>query len=352
MPPDLRELGAGVRVAILDTGVDVDHQDLTECIERSYNFNSSLSDDLVDRDGHGTHVAGIIAGNGVSSRGAYSGLAPAAKLLVHKITGGRRGLEADAAAGVLAAIAAKADIINYSHGHRPNVDPPPWLWADTSNVLEDAFRLAEERGIMCVVAAGNCGPAPGSVTRPGGLQSVLTVGAQGLDQRVAPHSGRGPFMRSATLLSGQVVRYDPTYQPVIRVKKPDIVLPGERIASLRALATPRDGAADVQDPIHIEMSGTSQATAVATGLAAALLSLAKRHGISLGANPGRTLRKLFIVAASPLQFGDAQDYGNGTVKWPNLQATLSEFARDPQFKELVLNDSMLRLLEEYPPRLI
>lgn len=344
--------GEGVRVAVLDSGIDPDHPDLVDRFDlaSSRTFTSTYTD-LLDRSSHGTHVAGIIGGSGAASNGVYRGIAPKCTLLVFKIAHLAAGLEASAAAAVEAAIDAGAHIINYSHGIRPRagIYPPPWTWSPHRSVLEDALRLASERGILSVVAAGNEGPAPGSITRPGGLKCVLTVGALGLDQHVWPNSSQGPYRTMAGLRAGEVVRYDHVlHQAAIAIRKPDVVVPGERVtapASRHVREVANDEAnLELQDPLYVAYTGTSHATAVMSGLAACLLALAWEKGVSLGANPGQTLRRIIAHSARPLEVGTVSDFGSGSVIWPILQATLADYATDPEFRAIILEGAGPRLL--------
>jgi subtilisin family serine protease len=265
-------------------------------------------------------------------------------------------MDFDALEGIEAAIEADVHIINFSHGLRRLPGHPPWIWSKTLSVFEEAFVEAERRGLLCVVAAGNeanpLGRAlPGSITCPGGLECVLTVGALDGGSNVLEMSGRGPYYRSAKLRPGQVVRYDHElhHREAITIAKPDVVVLGDQVTSLRSRHSRRsrrsDDPRDFGDPRLVAMSGTSQATAAVSGLAACLVSLAIEHHIDLGPVPGRTLHRLIRCAARPLSRGTARDFGEGTLKWPILQSTLSDFATDPQFREMILSGPGLRLLD-------
>lgn len=341
--------GRGIRIAILDTGVDSEHPDLQERVdlEKSATFAClSTHNDILDRNGHGTHVAGIIAGSGKASNGLYRGVAPNSQLIIYKIASEARGAESNAIAAIGAAISAKVDILNYSHGYSPMraVGHPPWLWPTETNPVEDAFEAARQAGILCVVAAGNEGPASGSITRPGGLESVLTVGSITPDGNVLESSSRGPYHTSGDLRSGGVTRYDPDVHRNVKTRaKPDVVAPGHCVCGPRTRHGPPP-ISELEDPDYILMSGTSQATAAVTGLAACLLELSRSEKIDLGPSPARTLHRILCRGASPLASGSSSDVGSGRLNWPMIQATLAEFAGDAQLRRVILEDQPLRLL--------
>lgn len=331
--------GRGVRVAVLDTGIDASHADVGGQFDVAASRSFAERADLEDRNGHGTHIAGIIGGTGKASGGLYRGLAPECDLIVYKIANQRRALEGNAIAAIEAAIDARADIINYSHGFVPSSDvhPPPWLWPRSHALIEHAFQLASEAGILCVVAAGNCGPNEGSITRPGGLPCVLTVGSVDRRHRPLPASGQGPFRRSESVRIGDVVRYDRfLHLTVEEYRKPDVVAPGV-VCAARAIDSPYDDTTDERDPLYTTMNGTSQATAVVSGLAALLLELVARNGVDLGPSRARTLHRLFRHAAIPTREGDA---GTGIPIWPNLVGVLRDFASDPSYRTQVLHDGL------------
>ncbi|MFD4669369.1 S8 family peptidase [Lentzea sp. NPDC058450] len=231
--------GKGVKVAVLDTGVDNTHPDLADREIGERNFSSSA--DNVDRYGHGTHVASIVAGTGAKSGGKYHGVAPEAQILDVKVLGDNgSGNDSGIIAGMEWAVEQGAQIINMSLGgyDTPEVDP-----------LEEAVnRLTADKGALFVVAAGNLGPSARTIGSPGSATSALTVGAVDRDDEIAEFSARGPS-QSGTL-------------------KPDLTAPGVGIvAALHA-------AGKIGPPVaegYTALDGTSMATPHVAG-AAALLS--------------------------------------------------------------------------------
>ena len=216
--------GTGVGVAIVDSGVTTWHDDLgSDRVVRFVDF-VSFQPDAYDDYGHGTHVAGIIAGNGHDSGGRRRGIAPGATLLVEKVLDGSgEGYISNVIAAIDYAVANKDSlglrVINLSVAagvyESFNTDP-----------LTLAAKRAVEAGIVVVSAAGNLGrnakgaPQYGRIGAPGNAPWVITVGASShmgtasrADDTVAGFSSRGP---SAIDFSA----------------KPDLVAPGVGIESL------------------------------------------------------------------------------------------------------------------------
>ena len=100
------------------------------------------------------------------------------------------------------------------------------------------------------------------------------------------------------------------------------------------------GDPDLEDPHYVLMRGTSQATAVVSGLAALLLEVVRSRQIDLGSQPVRTLRRLF--ASAPMLPRDAtrEEAGSGLPIWPNLRAVLEDFATDSQYRDQVLHGAL------------
>ncbi|MDQ7910509.1 S8 family serine peptidase [Phytohabitans sp. ZYX-F-186] len=232
--------GAGVTVAVLDTGIDTAHPDLAGKVSESRNF--SETPEAGDTVGHGTHVASTIAGSGAASAGKYKGVAPDATLLSGKVCETSFCSESAMLAGMEWAAAEKgADVVNFSigGGDTPEIDP-----------LEEAINtLTAEHGTLFVVAAGNSGSADGTVESPGSAEAALTVGAVDKSEELAGFSSRGPRVGDDGL-------------------KPDITAPGVDIVAARAAGTA------MGDPVgeqYTTASGTSMATPHVTGAAALLV---------------------------------------------------------------------------------
>jgi serine protease AprX len=255
--PDARALGydgAGVTVAILDTGV-FPVPDLAGRIKAVADFTPE--GDGLDRYGHGTHMAGLIAGNGTSSGGAWSGVAPRAKVVSVKVAGVDGSTDVSVViAGLQWVVANRSEfnikILNLSFGtdsKQPySIDP-----------LDYAVEQVWSSGVLVVVAAGNGGSGAGTINKPADDPYVVSVGAgdaKGTTDRsddvVAPFSARGPTQDG--------------------VSKPDVAAPGITLVSNRISGS----TIDVQhllaslDQYYMKGTGTSQATAVVSGVAALL----------------------------------------------------------------------------------
>jgi serine protease AprX len=237
--------GRGIGVAVIDTGV-APHPDLVKPSNRIIAFKDYINEkrDPYDDSGHGTHVAGCIAGNGFGSEGKYSGIAPEANIIAIKTLNAEGSGDAS---DVIAAIQWVLDnrarynikVLNLSLGSKPQ--------SLSYSPIDKAVATAWERGMTVICAAGNEGPGRQTISSPGICPEVITVGA--LDDRattftkddtIASFSSRGPTKRM--------------------VAKPDIVAPGVDIISL---AVPvRD------DKLYKSLSGTSMATPIVSGCAA------------------------------------------------------------------------------------
>jgi subtilisin family serine protease len=140
--------GKGVKVAIVDTGIDPNHPDFANRIAQMKDFTGEGPG---DNNGHGTHVAGIIGGSGAASNGKYKGVAPDCLFFTAKVLRGNgAGSTSDVMAGIEWAVQQGAQVVNLSLGSNGACDG-----SDALSTLCDA---AVSRGIVMCIAAGNAGP--------------------------------------------------------------------------------------------------------------------------------------------------------------------------------------------------
>ncbi len=263
--------GSGVGVATIDSGVTAWHEDLEGRVAHFADFVSSKALPYDDY-GHGTHVAGIIAGSGRDSDGAHRGIAPGAHLVVLKaldVSG--NGLTSQVIAAIDYAITNRVlyniRVLNLSVAAGVYES----YWKDP---LTLAARRAVDAGIIVVAAAGNHGRGPngrpqsGGISSPGNAPWVLTIGAahdlgtaDRRDDIVAGFSSRGP-----AAIDG--------------MSKPDLIAPGVAIESTTdagsALfaANPRSriwGTAKTSNEPYLSLTGTSMAAPVVAGVIALMI---------------------------------------------------------------------------------
>jgi len=281
---DLGFDGAGVGVAIIDSGVSTWHDDLTyqgndpsvrvvggQRVAKFVDFVNGRTT-AYDDYGHGTHVAGIIAGNGYDSYGSKAGIAPGAHLVSLKV------LNANGAGYVSDVIAALDWAIQNRLAYNIRVVNLSVGAPVTESYLTDPLTLAAKRavdaGIVVVAAAGNMGrnaagqTVYGGITAPGNAPWVLTVGAystQGTitrrDDVMAPYSSHGPT----------AIDY---------VAKPDVVAPGTGIVSLSDATSTMyqlkaayllNGSRPTSYKPYLSLSGTSMAAPMVAGTVALML---------------------------------------------------------------------------------
>ncbi|HET6958536.1 MAG TPA: S8 family peptidase [Vicinamibacterales bacterium] len=275
--------GAGVGVAIIDSGITSWHDDLTNNSSKLFPYGNQRVSKFVDfvgnrtlpydDNGHGSHVAGIIGGNGYDSRGEKTGIAPGASLISLKVLDAHgQGSISNmiAALGWVAANATKYNIrvVNMSVGAGIYES----YWTDP---LTLATKALTDKGITVVAAAGNIGKNGngqlqyGGITAPGNAPWVLTVGASSTmgtltrsDDQMADFSSSGP----------SAVDFE---------AKPDLVAPGVGTVSLsvpgstfyleKATALLTGNLLNLTSKPYLALSGTSMAAPVVSGTVALML---------------------------------------------------------------------------------
>jgi subtilisin family serine protease len=279
-------LGDGVKVAVIDSGIDSTHPDLEGQVTAQKNF---VADEEDDRDyvGHGTHVASVIAGTGTLSQGRYLGVAPHAQLIDAKACTLQGGcLESAILESFEWAADQGARIINVSFGA-----------SDTrgEDLIEAAVnKLSKERGVLVVAAAGNDFVFGFTVGSPASADAALAVGALSAFELPSDFSQRGRL--------GELTL------------KPELVAPGENIVAARSSAMEgglQGGIQSGEEPAdgYFTASGTSMAAPHVSG-AAALLS--QRHPEW----QGDKLKAVLMGSAQLLDGQPALAQGAGLVNIP------------------------------------
>lgn len=245
--------GSGITIAVLDTGIGR-HPDL---LGRTLCFRDFLGKRnlMYDDNGHGTHVCGILCGSGRLSHGSYRGLAPGARLVVGKVLDERGdGLTEHMLNGLDWVLSVKdryaIRILNISVGIGSLEEKGKEL------ALQEKIDMVWESGILVVCAAGNKGPADGSISSVGGSARVVTVGCHD-----------GSFRKDNP---GRCELYSGRGEAGAAVRKPDVVAPGTDIVSCNANCFGLHGH---MRNVYVAKSGTSMATPIVS--AAAALALQK-----------------------------------------------------------------------------
>ena len=269
--------GTGIKVAVVDTGIDPEHPDFGTRIMLAQDFTGGKPD-ASDGHGHGTHVASIVAGSGEASGGRYMGMAPQAHLLIAKVLDDSgNGMTSTVMAGVDWAVAQGAQVINLSLG---SAGP-----SDGADPLATICNAAVDNGVVVCVAAGNAGPEPGSIGSPGSAAKVITVGATDDQDQLSAFSSHGPTA------DGRI--------------KPDLCFPGVGIIAARAHGS---SMGSIVDAYYTSVSGTSMATPHASGIAAQLLEALP------GASPAEIKRRLTANALPLGLAANAQGAGRGDAR--------------------------------------
>lgn len=236
--------GKGVAIAILDTGI-YPHPDLKERIIAFKDIINGKDGISYDDMGHGSHCAGDAAGNGKLSKGVYKGSAPEANLVGIKVLDKEgSGSDSEIIKGIEWVVENKdrynIKVMNMSFGEETTT-------SYVNDPLSKTIEIAANKGIISVISAGNDGPFPQTIKRPGNTPCAVTVAAfddNGTitreDDKIAPFSGRGPT-------------------PVDLLDKPNIATPGVWIKSTG------DG------DYYYNSSGTSMAAPIMAGIIACLI---------------------------------------------------------------------------------
>ncbi len=266
--------GKGVTVAVVDTGIDVNHPDLDDLDENPLTNDPKVVSwiDYVnsypspyDDHGHGTHVAGTISGTGAN--GIRTGVAPGTKLIAAKVFSEEGyGYTSDVILAFEWAVNNNADIISYSGG------------SSHQEIYTTAINNVVAAGVVPVIAAGNSGPGSNTISCPGDEINSIAIGATDSSDTIAYFSSRGPVT-----LGGQ------TYI------KPDVSAPG-----LNIISTFPGGGYDY-------MSGTSMATPHVSGTAALMLE----NNPSL--TPSRVKQILEGTSVDRGSTGKDNSYGSGRI---------------------------------------
>ncbi len=197
---DLGYAGEGIKVAVIDTGVNCENPYINCAGGYDFKNNDAYP---TDSHGHGTHVSGIIASNHTT----YRGVAPEALIVPYKVcnTGTDCSLTAILAALERAA-EDKVDVISMSLGGSGSAD----------DIISEVISNLTNQNIIVVVSAGNNGPGINTIGSPGSAPDAITVGAYQINGSIADFSSRGPIAYSSNLLAGI---------------KPDLIAPGVNIIS-------------------------------------------------------------------------------------------------------------------------
>lgn len=338
---DLGFNGAGIVVAVLDSGVDTDHPDLQNQIIGFKDFINSYDDmtpgdgiDGYDDNGHGTACAWNVVGDGTASGGNLTGVAPGASVLAIKILDDEGvGDDSVIAQGIEFAVLNGADVISLSVGGE---------WIDDTSIVDlsvEASEVAIAADISVVTAAGNSGPQAFSINSPGIVEESITVGASVDDTSVIAFSSVGPVLRTESEPSGYSA-------------KPDVVAPGYGVVS--GLAEDANSLEYIPynytqyGDSYTQWAGTSASTPMIAG---AVAILAQRH-LLLTTDEAKTS---LMASATDLDL-DPMVQGWGLVNVTRA----SEFLLDPsrnltimtprRFPTLPWSDTVLIVGDERPPQ--
>tara|TARA_B100000925_G_scaffold85280_1_gene61026 strand:- start:290 stop:1429 length:1140 start_codon:yes stop_codon:yes gene_type:complete len=295
---DIRGLdGTGVRVCIVDSGIDTTHKDLSDINLVAWRDFVNNQAEPYDDQGHGTSMAGILVADGW-----MEGVAASVELVVAKaLSGNGTGDDGVVADAIDWCVEQNVQIISLSLGGAPGLIPfNPFGGRDSSDAADDAI----DRGIVVIAAAGNDGGPDddGDVAHPSSERLVISVGGHTEDG--SHWSGSSTGDNNGNLLPLIFPRQDPH-------KKPEIVAPAEGVPVIN-----NDGTWSIVD-------GTSAATVFVTGAIALLLEAVPNlaaNGTSGSADSVIQIKQAIMDTSKPLvgQDGHDDDYGYGMLQIENL----------------------------------
>jgi len=283
--------GTGSTVAIIDTGVNATG-DLAGKVVHAEDFSGDY--DNIDWYGHGTFIAGLIAGSGAASNGGVKGVAPGAGIVALKIAGH------DGSADITNVLAALEWAVSFKDVYHIRVVNLSLGTDSTQDYRIDPFDAAVEKawqsGVVVVVSTGNNGPGAGTINKPADDPFVVTVGATDdhttvspADDTAADYTGQGPTAAN-------------------QLAKPDLVAPGSHVVSSRAVGSYIDSnysSARVGSS-YFKGSGTSFANAIVAG--AATLVLQRSPNLT----PDQVKQRL-VSNAAPGPVSDVNTVGHGVL---------------------------------------
>ena len=342
--------GRGVGVAVVDSGVYA-HPDLAGRIAASVDLTGSTVTQTTgvsaqgDPGGHGTHVAGLIAGDGSRSNGAYTGVAPCAKIVDVRV------IDANGNSNTGLILRGLQWVLANKHTYNIKVVNMSFGATQTGSYKTDPLATAAQvltfSGITTVVSAGNSGPGYETITSPATDPFVITVGALDdagtatlSDDSVASFSSRGR------------TKFD-------RLGKPDLLAPGRKMISLLSpgstiptmypdrLVTAVLGTTTsllgvvtqvlADKPEYMRLSGTSMAAPVVSGAVALML---ERNSSLTPAQVKSRLKK----SARSLTFGSSSDKGVGLL---NVLSAVGSVDPSKEYSEGRVTDSFAKDMRKF-----
>lgn len=328
--------GRGVGVAVVDSGVYA-HPDLAGRITAAVDFtgatvtNTGAVNALGDPGGHGTHVAGLVAGDGSRSGGLYTGVAPCANIVDVRV------IDANGNSNTGIILRGLQWVLANKHTYNIKVVNMSFGATQTGSYKTDPLATAAQvltfAGITTVVSAGNSGPGSETITSPATDPFVISVGALDdaetvslTDDSVATFSSRGR------------TKFD-------RLAKPDLLAPGRKLVSALAPGSTIPSmyperlvtAAGSTGAEYLRLSGTSMAAPMVSGAAALMLER----------NPSLTpaqLKSRLKKNATSLTFGTASDKGAGLL---NVKSAVGSIDPSKEYSEGRVTDSFAKDMRKF-----